>query len=246
MAFVSIISEASRQGKRVYISSDSLGIFTLDVINNELHVSKLRVTENPIESGSTVADHAVTEPKEVTMTGIIVGYNPNSRFHVMEALGLGRLKVKEYPLPVDLKAIMGIVESKVDRVVTATQNAVKTAKDVANDLTPNIDVKKFDSSTTSDRIATAYNALLNVQSKGGLLRVVTHAKVYHNMLITSISMTQSDALSASLTITFKEVVIAKTQQGKGFTTYSNLGRVDYSNQKSKSISKAFVGSIIGK
>lgn len=36
----------------------------------------LAITENPIEDGSVIADHAVLEPKEITIMGVVVDYDP--------------------------------------------------------------------------------------------------------------------------------------------------------------------------
>ena len=54
------------------------GTFSLDINTVEQHTSKLRVTENPIENGANIADHAVLDPKEVTVNGIVVSYEVNT------------------------------------------------------------------------------------------------------------------------------------------------------------------------
>ncbi|WP_350305173.1 phage baseplate protein [Photorhabdus viridis] len=54
----------------------SIGEFQFDCVTIENHESSLRITENPIESGVAIADHAVLEPKEITITGVMVGYEP--------------------------------------------------------------------------------------------------------------------------------------------------------------------------
>ncbi|NIE82687.1 MULTISPECIES: phage baseplate protein [unclassified Burkholderia] len=55
-----------------------IGTITLDVVTDELHSSDLETTENPVESGAEVADHAFLKPAEVVISGTIVSYEPPS------------------------------------------------------------------------------------------------------------------------------------------------------------------------
>jgi len=45
----------------------NIGAYFFDAFLSVAHSSKLKITENPVESGSTVADHAYMEPRELTM-----------------------------------------------------------------------------------------------------------------------------------------------------------------------------------
>lgn len=45
------------------LSNRKIGTLALDITTNEDHESKLKVTDNPIESGAVISDHAVLEPK---------------------------------------------------------------------------------------------------------------------------------------------------------------------------------------
>lgn len=44
------------------VSGRSIGEITFDAISNEDHQSELTITENPVESGALIADHAVVKP----------------------------------------------------------------------------------------------------------------------------------------------------------------------------------------
>ncbi|AIC11636.1 hypothetical protein LZ756_10980 [Xylella fastidiosa subsp. sandyi] len=53
-----------------------IGTITLDAVLEETHQAELRITENPIESGAMIGDHAVLMPQTVTIAGIVVDYQP--------------------------------------------------------------------------------------------------------------------------------------------------------------------------
>ncbi|MDF7679107.1 hypothetical protein PT300_00115 [Enterobacteriaceae bacterium ESL0689] len=66
--------------RRATVITRSIGDFILDCVTVEGHGSTLRLTENPVESGASIADHAVLEPKEITVSGVMVGYSPPQQF----------------------------------------------------------------------------------------------------------------------------------------------------------------------
>ncbi|MFG5203810.1 phage baseplate protein [Xylella fastidiosa subsp. multiplex] len=53
-----------------------IGTVTLDAVIEETHQAELRITENPVESGAMIGDHAVLMPQTVTIAGIVVDYQP--------------------------------------------------------------------------------------------------------------------------------------------------------------------------
>ena len=75
MAFQSILNKSSSNTGLIITEA---GTFSLDINTVEQHTSKLRVTENPIENGANIADHAVLDPKEVTVNGLVVSYEVNT------------------------------------------------------------------------------------------------------------------------------------------------------------------------
>lgn len=54
-----------------------MGSLPLDVVIRENHNSKLKITSNPIETGSDVTDHAYVEPKELELEAIMAGMAAN-------------------------------------------------------------------------------------------------------------------------------------------------------------------------
>ncbi|WP_338404442.1 phage baseplate protein, partial [Xylella fastidiosa] len=44
-----------------------IGTVTLDAVIEETHQAELRITENPVESGAMIGDHAVLMPQTVTI-----------------------------------------------------------------------------------------------------------------------------------------------------------------------------------
>ncbi|MCO6548372.1 MAG: hypothetical protein J6583_11435, partial [Gilliamella sp.] len=73
--FQSILNKSSKDSGLIITENT---VFSLDINTIEQHASKLRVTENPIENGANIADHAVLDPKEVTVYGLVVGYETNT------------------------------------------------------------------------------------------------------------------------------------------------------------------------
>ncbi len=49
----------------------SLGPVELDAVLTEAHTNSVTMTTNPIESGASVTDHAVIEPKQLSITAIV-------------------------------------------------------------------------------------------------------------------------------------------------------------------------------
>lgn len=98
MAFQSILNKSSLKTSLIITEA---GTFSLNINTVEQHASKLRVTENPIEKGANIADHAVLDPKEVTVNGLVASYAVNTP-SIDSILGLD---LPEYPLPIDIRPI---------------------------------------------------------------------------------------------------------------------------------------------
>ncbi len=73
MSILDTFPAAGMLAERASVVNRAVGTFHFDVVTSEGHDSTLRLTENPIESGAAVADHAVLEPKEITINGVMVG-----------------------------------------------------------------------------------------------------------------------------------------------------------------------------
>ncbi|WP_218184459.1 phage baseplate protein [Pelistega indica] len=89
----------------VSVSNHAIGEIVLDVITSEEHESELVITENPIESGAQIADHAYLNPKVVTIIGTMVDHNHQSPLGVLGNFPFLRGEMdflNQLPLPVNV------------------------------------------------------------------------------------------------------------------------------------------------
>lgn len=233
--------------------SRKIGTFKLDVTEQENNKSILRTTKNPIESGASVADHAVLEPKQLTIKGKIVAYDPPDltqtdeimqvvRFNLPHIKTAHRLTQKAYKLYNDVKHI------KNEAMRYAKIFGVdKKIREIAPFLTDGNANK--DNSTAKNRMQNLYEKLLNVQKSGEFLVVTTGVKTYHKMLITSIELTTESDLYADVTLTLEEVFVVETQTASGLNIGAkssiNLGKTQPKETKSSMLDDAW-GAITGR
>ncbi|WP_294964141.1 phage baseplate protein [uncultured Gilliamella sp.] len=218
--FQSILNKSSKDSG--LIISDNF-TFSLDINTVEQHTSKLRVTENPIESGANIADHAVLDPKEINVTGLVVGYETNT-FSFDNLFGF---KFSEYPLPMPIKTVTAQAENMVNRYASYFQAGTKVVNQVVADFLPDYQSPLLNS-LSSDRIADAYEKLLAIQRSGEPVILQTNIKQYMNMIITSVGLTQNQNTSGEFTLTFREIFIVETQTASGLNIpkprVKNLGK----------------------
>lgn len=220
MTFQSILNKSSNTG---LIISEA-GTFSLDINTVEQHTSKLRVTENPIENGANIADHAVLDPKEVTVNGLVVGYEVNTP-SIDSVLGYD---FPEYPLPMEVRVITEQAEKKLRQYYESHYQAVeKTVNNVIADFLPDYQSPVLNN-LSSDRISDAYEKLLAIQRSGEPVTLQTNTRQYKNMVITSVGLTQKQNTVGEFIITFREIFIVETQIANGFKMQKpkvrNLGR----------------------
>lgn len=218
--FQSILNKSSNTG---LIISEA-GTLSLDINTVEQHTSKLRVTENPIENGANIADHAVLDPKEVTVNGLVVGYEVNTP-SIDSILGCD---YPEYPLPMEVRVITDQAEKKLRQYYESHYQAVeKTVNNVIADFLPDYQSPVLNN-LSSDRISDAYEKLLAIQRSGEPVTLQTNSRQYKNMVITSVGLTQKQNTVGEFIITFREIFIVDTQIANGFKMQKpkvrNLGR----------------------
>lgn len=225
MTFQSILNKsASNTG---LIISEA-GTFSLDINTVEQHTSKLRVTENPIENGANIADHAVLDPKEVTVNGIVVSYETKQNSITASIDKLLGVDDSEYPLPMKIRPITEQAEKKLRQYYESHYQTVeKTVNNVIADFLPDFQTP-FLNNLSSDRISDAYEKLLAIQRSGEPVTLQTNSRQYKNMVITSVGLTQKQNTVGEFIITFREIFIVETQIANGFkmqkTKVRNLGR----------------------
>lgn len=52
-------------------NKNQIGTFEIDVTVEENHSMTSQVTDNPVEGGSTINDHIINDPKQITLTGVV-------------------------------------------------------------------------------------------------------------------------------------------------------------------------------
>ncbi|MGV8004334.1 hypothetical protein QPK14_20275 [Photorhabdus temperata subsp. temperata] len=225
------------------IVTRSIGEFQLDAVTVESHSSTLRLTENPIESGAAIADHAVLEPKEITVTGVMVGYEPPRL--VSDLMGFDSSAIDSFPLPVEIRAMTKQSEALVSRYISTVDAVVESTSRSMAPFLPDYQGLADDSSQTLDRVGKAYNDLLNLQKKGETITVQTGIKLYENMMIVSVGVTQTSDGSAEFSLTLREIFIVETQTAKGLNVKKSpkkkqMGKTQ-PKEKQKSAIKEWIG-----
>ncbi|MDH2927222.1 hypothetical protein A1D19_08730 [Lonepinella koalarum] len=201
------------------ISSRRIGEITLDITTQETHSSELTITENPIESGAMIADHAVVKPKSITIVGIMVEQDKNS---VNSLSFVGNVRgvtdfLNNIPLPFSVltKTTQTIARAKrfystTNAIVNQVANTLNSARSLAPWL-PDFGLGSLFSSIGQGRVQQAYADLVACQKSGETIDIQTGIHLYQNMLIESISVTQTLDGSAEFSITAREIFIVQTQ-----------------------------------
>ena len=232
--------------RRATVVTRSIGDFMLDCVTVEGHESTLRLTENPVESGASIADHAVLEPKEITLSGVMVGYSPPQQFRNLT--GYDTSFYEAYPLPLEITAHTRQAEAMANQFLTMVDGAKEQAGRVFAPWYPEAAGLANDASATLDRVGKAYEDLLTLQKSGETITVQTGLRQYQNMMILSISVTQMYDGSAEFTLTLREIFIVESQKAQGIhpdvksssPTKKNLGKT-----QPKETSRSTIKSIFG-
>lgn len=230
--------------------SRKIGTFKLDATEQENNKSTLRTTKNPVESGANVADHAMLEPKQITIKGKIVAYEPPSftqfdeitqviRFNLPFIKTAHRFTQKAYKLYNNVKHI------KNEAMRYAKIFGIdKKAREIAPFLTDGNTSK--DDSVAKNRLQSLYEKLLEIQKSGEFLEVTTGLRTYKNMLITSIEITTESDLYADVTLTLEEVFVVETKTAGGLNVGGraakrrvNLGKTEPKQKKTSVLKDVF-------
>ncbi|BBE09726.1 Putative uncharacterized protein [Mycoavidus cysteinexigens] len=208
-----------------------IGTVTLDATLAEQHQSVLRISENPIESGALIADHAALEPKQITITGIVTDYQPPITYPT----GMNRAFLRkspdffnQLPLPTEVKSVTMQAASRMQRELGSAhtlQQSIANTLEQTRPLVPWLPAwSGIDSSTTQERVQQVYDALLELQRSIEPIEILTGAKLYSNMLLQSISLNQMQDGIAEFTITCREILIVSTQSIAGIQRQSGRAR----------------------
>lgn len=220
---------------RASVVTRSIGDFILDCTVREEHASSLRLTKNPIESGADIADHAILEPKTLTVTGVVVGYEPPQNFKNLT--GFDTSVLDDYPLPLEISANMKQAEAMIEQYIGIANAGLDAAGKVLAPWYPDSGIGSADTSQTLDRVGRAYDSLLSLQKHGETIDVQTGIKLYKNMMITNVGTIQDKPGSAEVTLTLEEIFIVENQTAKGLhpdlkgqPQKQNMGRTQPANK----------------
>lgn len=200
-----------------------IGTVELDAVVSEGHQSDLRVTENPVESGAQIADHAVLEPKTVTITGVMVDYERQTTRPTSTATpgirGMNFLdKIRPLmALPMRTPQTVVRMQRELSSFAATAQTAISTATTTARALAPwlpnfaALGAAESPSSAAADRVQQVYDALTAAQRSGETIEIETGLRLYQNMMVTSVSVSQTKDGSAEFNIAAREVMIVDTE-----------------------------------
>lgn len=205
----------------------SQGIFTLDADLLETHSSPLRVTENPIESGSQIADNAILTPRPFELSGVMVDYNPTDtpfsnladEYHIKEPDFIDSV-----PVPARLKSItqqtISLLNREVDLVAATASQLVggESGQRAIAPWLPNLLPVDISDLTISDsRVRDAYAFLRSVQQSAIPVSISTDTTSYESALILNVRLTTTQEGSAEFNISCKEIFIVSTQTASDVT-----------------------------
>ena len=228
------------------ISGRTIGEIRLDAVTAEDHSSELNITENPIESGGVVADHAVVRPKSVVISGVMVDHDHSSS--QLEQLGVPYIRgvtdfLNNFPFPAPILTNTAQTIARANQAISQVKNiaaAVAESINAARQLAPWLPDFGLDSflGESSGRVQQCYADLLRVQKSGETITIQTGIKRYEDMLIEGISVRQTNDGSAEFTITTRQILIVDTQS-VATTAKSQSGKKK--NEKTSPAGKAKSG-----
>lgn len=216
------------------VSNRSIGTITFDVVTTEDHQSDLSITENPIESGAAIADHAVIQPKQVTINGVMVDHD-HSTFG-LDLPFIGNIRggidfLNNFPLPVKVITQTSQTIARAGRVISQVAGAYSQAKSILNQartiapFLPDFGLGGLlDSSAGDGRVQKCYADLVACQKSGETIDIQTGINLYKNMLIQSVAVNQSQDGSATFTITAREIFIVETKTAQSKSSASGKSK----------------------
>ena len=232
------------------VSNRSIGTITFDVVTTEDHQSDLSITENPIESGAAIADHAVIQPKQVTINGVMVDHD-HSTFG-LDLPFIGNIRggidfLNNFPLPVKVITQTSQSIARAGRAISQVAGAYSQAKSLLNQaraiapFLPDFGLGGLlDSSAGDSRVQKCYADLVACQKSGETIDIQTGINLYKNMLIQSVAVNQSQDGSATFTITAREIFIVETKTAQSKSSAS--GKSKSGRASAQSATKSQQGS----
>lgn len=186
MSFISILN--TLKNDRGYLISSSNAYF--DSVTVQQYASKLKLTDNPVESGMVITDYATVEPKELTINGLMVGYTPSNNIISNKIKSYSLI---DYALPIEVKTMTAKAENMANKITSTYDSAINQTNQIAADFIPTYNA--VNDIYATDRIGMGYEMLLSMQRNGELLTFHNKLKQYTNMMIVSITALQQKEMS---------------------------------------------------
>lgn len=178
----------------------TFGSFIADVVLREVHTDTLTVTDQPVEQGASMTDHAFKRPAELTIE-MMWSNSPQKSF--------------DPPPPAPRNTITSVITDAIKGVLGPVDAIAGEVRQVVNFLSPqapqSASVQATLTGNSVDQVRDVYQKLLALQESRVPFDVVTGKRVYSNMLVTTLSQTTDRETENSLhiTATLRQVLIAQ-------------------------------------
>lgn len=207
-----------------------IGTFVFDVVMDETHHSELKVTDNPVESGSQISDHAILMPRPFEISGVMVDFDPGDTLfnQVAEDNYIREPNfIDSVPIPGVMKGMtvqaVNYVNRVLDQVASAASSLVGGStgqRALAQWLPSLMNVDATDLATSEQRVADALTALRSMQQSAVPVSIVTSTASYEQCLILDVQVNITKAGSATFALKCREIFITTTQKASGITVPS--------------------------
>lgn len=226
-----------------------IGDIMLDAEIAEGHASDMRITDNPVESGAEVSDHAVLVPKTVTIEGVIVDYEPLFG----DLMGLSAMVPRTtadflnlLPLVTNFETLTAQAKVYADRALSSYQAlssdlSKEAAKRALAPWLPGLSDMASDLTGAGSRAQRIYDSLLRLQKSGETMDIQTGLRLYKNMLLPAISAMEEQRGSAHVTIYARELFIVESKTITGVQVAS-AGKSKSGRAGAQSAAKASKGN----
>ena len=218
----------------VYVISRQIGTIKIDVTNEETHDSTMRVTDNPIESGAVIADHAALEPRKLKISGLMVDWLA-SGVNIAPSSSIAPRANPDFlddmALPPGVQSFTNETQFQLLRLGSPADYA-PTVQVLTNQLRPLAPwlpnfapAGTLDLSSGTKRVEQVYDQLRAVQKSADPVSIVTGSQHYENMLLLAVSMTQHWDGSAELSIQAQEIFIVDTRKVSGISVKGGAAKM---------------------
>ncbi|THD42125.1 hypothetical protein ERD95_22920 [Enterobacteriaceae bacterium ML5] len=208
----------------------TIGTFVFDVVTDEVHRSELKVTDNPVESGSQISDHAVLMPRPFEISGVMVDFDPgDTLFNQIAENNYIREPdfINTVPIPGALKGMtiqaVNLANRVIDQVAAAASSLVGGStgqRALAQWLPSLMNVDATDLATSDQRVADALIALRSMQQSAVPISIVSSTASYAQCLLLEAQVNVTKAGSAKFTLKCREIFITTSQNASGISVPS--------------------------